>query len=139
MVHLTLNTGHVSISPREAVSPEAMATLAPLTAHGGQLPAPFAAFRVTVSHAPGGAVFTVWRGSEPLVTCGLARTPEAALEVWRPLTEMLAAFAPEADPQRPDTLPWLGVVILPSLALTARDDIAWLGDFERCYAHAIMD
>lgn len=94
---------------------------------------------MTVAHAPGGAVFTIWRGSKPLVTCGLARTPEAALEVWRPLTEMLAAFAPEADPQQPETLPWLGVVILPSLALTARDDIAWLGDFERCYAHAIMD
>jgi len=33
---------------------------------------------------------------------------------------------------------WLAVVILPSLILLEREDITWLGDFERCMAAAMF-
>jgi hypothetical protein len=39
----------------------------------------------------------------------------------------------------PSELPWLGVVILPGLALSAQTDVSWLGDFERCLAFTILD
>jgi hypothetical protein len=38
----------------------------------------------------------------------------------------------------PDRIPWLAVVLLPGIAVQRREDIAWLGDFERCLAFAIL-
>jgi hypothetical protein len=43
------------------------------------------------------------------------------------------------SPEMPGELPWLGMVILPGLALSAQSDVSWLGDFERCLAFTILD
>ena len=33
---------------------------------------------------------------------------------------------------------WIGAALLPGLATLSRDDVAWLGDFERCMAAAMI-
>lgn len=145
--HYTLNTGDTRTSPRSEVNDEAIAALSYLTAHGGQLPDPFTAFRVEVHPAHGGAVFTISRGREPIVTCGLSWSEPGAAETWQAMEQLYLGlsdampqlFAPAAEPQKPQSLPWLTVLLLPSLLTTARADIAWLADFERCLAWAIIE
>ncbi len=45
-----------------------MAALQPLTEHGGLIPG-CAPFRMTVDSGPEAAVFTIWRGAEPVTAC----------------------------------------------------------------------
>jgi hypothetical protein len=47
-------------------------------------------------------------------------------------------MSPAREATKPKTLPWLAVVLLPSLLNQRRDDIGWLGDFERCMAWTII-
>lgn len=145
MIHYTLNTGHSVESPRSGVAESVIKDMASLARNGGSLPPPFAAFRVEVTHAPGGAVFTIWRARDPLVTCGMAWTTVAADEVWPVLEKLYLDLgdrpdfvAPGAMALCPCWVPWLAVVLLPGLMATARQDVSWLGDFERCFAWAIM-
>ena len=92
-------------------------------------------------------MFTVWRGAEPVVTCGLAWTTEGEAEAW-PAVEKLyldlsdrnpELLAPAKEASKPESLPWLAVVLLPSLLNQSRDDVGWLGDFERCMAWTILE
>ena len=147
LLHVTLNPGHSIASPRSAVGQDAMATLAPLLPNGGQPPGPFSAFHVQiVNEAAGGAVFTVTRAREPIVTGGVVWRPEAEAAVWSgleglyfQLNESLPALYPHgAEARKPGSLPWLAVVTLPSLLNQARSDVGWLGDFERCLAWALI-
>ena len=145
MIHYTLNTGHSVVSPREAVTPEALAVCSPLAECGGVIP-PCAPFRVEVTHGTGSSVFTVWRGREPIVTCALAWTPEGAAETW-PAIEGLYLQVSDRAPQlmaaikeaeQPAALPWLAAVILPGILALRHEDIGWLADFEQCLAWAIL-
>ena len=100
-----------------------------------------------VTHGLGCSVFTVWRGREPLVTCGLAWTPEGAAEAWPAIEELYLQISDRAPQlmaatkvaEQPNALPWLAVVILPPIHTLRREDIGWLGDFERCLAWAILE
>lgn len=145
MIHLTLNTGHVSESPRASVGPEAVSALLPLIG-GGQLPGPFSAFRVEVGRGDGGATFSLHRGQDILVMCGVAWTDQGAAEVWLALENLYFQLAElpvkcivsDACPEMPSTLPWLGVVMLPSLVFASRSDVGWIGDWERCFAWTLL-
>ena len=145
MTHYTLNTGDSIESPRSGVSDDAARVLSNLV-DGGQLPGPFAAFRVEVVRGVGGAVFTVMRGREGLVTCGVAWTAAGAEEVW-PAIEGLyldlgdrpELVAPGRLAVRPETIPWLSVVVLPGIVMCASEFFGWLGDFERCLGWAIIE
>ena len=146
MTFYTLNTEHTVVSPRESVAPEAMAVCAPLADHGGVIP-PCAPFRVEVTHGLGCSVFAVFRGREPVVTCGLAWTPAGAAEAWPAIEELYLQVSDRAPQlmaatkvaEQPNALPWLAVVILPPIHTLRREDIGWLGDFERCLAWAILE
>jgi hypothetical protein len=48
-------------------------------------------------------------------------------------------MAPAQMPERPTNLPWLAVVILPSMINQAQGEIGWLADFEKCMAAAILE
>jgi hypothetical protein len=145
VTHYTLNTGHAVASPRSGVSQESIVALQPLAEHGGAIPG-CAPFRVTVDHGAESAVFTVWRGAEPVVTCGLARSAEGEAEGWPAIEKVYLdlsdhypqLLAPAKEANKPPSLPWLAVVLLPSLLNQSRDDIGWLGDFERCLAWTIL-
>jgi hypothetical protein len=145
VTHYTLNTGHAVASPRSGVSQEAIEALQPLAEHGGAIPR-CAPFRVTVDYGAGSGVFTVWRGAEPVVTCGLAWTAEGEAEAWPAIEKVYLdlsdrhpqLLAPAKEANKPASLPWLAVVLLPSLLNQSRDDVGWLGDFERCFAWTIL-
>jgi hypothetical protein len=47
--------------------------------------------------------------------------------------------APGKEAEKPSSLPWLAVVVLPFILNQSHDDVAWLGDFERCMAWAILE
>jgi hypothetical protein len=145
VIHYTLNTGHTVDSPRASVGREAIEALRPLARHGGLIPG-CAPFRVAVNHGAGAAVFTIERGQEQIVTSAMAWTVEGEAVAW-PAVEALylnlsdrhpRLFAPAKEAIRPASLPWLAVVLLPSLLNQSRNDVGWLGDFERCMAWAIL-
>jgi hypothetical protein len=84
--------------------------------------------------------------------CGLAWTAQGAIDVWQAL-EPLYLTTSEALAQMirlpdsvlsesvvPKTLPWQAVVLLPGAYMAInQDDISWMGDFERCFAWAILE
>ena len=41
-------------------------------------------------------------------------------------------------PDMPAKAPWLATLILPGIANLTRDDIQWIGDFEKCMAATIL-
>lgn len=145
MLHYTLNTNHIYVQEdyKRGIGP----LMAPLLDGGnlGLVAKQLSAFRVTVTRCKGGGLFTVWRGQEPLMTCGVALAAAAAAEVW-PAVEKLYLDLSDRDPHKldarheakePASTPWLAVVILPSLAMLTQSDMSWLGDFERCMAWTI--
>lgn len=147
MTHLTLNTGDAVDQPRSEVTDAAIDALRPLVrAGGGQIPhcAPYA---VQIAREPGASVFDIRRGADPIVICALCTREEESARLWSVIEGLylrIADAAPQliaaqAAPDMPSGVPWLAVVILPAIALTARDDIGWLGDFERCLAWTILE
>jgi len=132
------------------VSDHAIAALRLLVdAGGGPLPG-FAPWRVVIARGDGCATFDVRRGQDSAVLCAVAWTAEGAAEAWSALekvyldiSDALAPVAPESVlqmPACPESLPWLSVIILPAgLMLTSREDLGWLGDFERCLAWTIIE
>jgi hypothetical protein len=68
----------------------------------------------------------------PMVTCGLAI--DRGEYVWSVLTRQQPTAAP-----RPEALPWLGIVLHPTMALLSRDEAMMLGDLERCIAWTIIE
>lgn len=147
MIHYTLNTAHSVDSQRSGVGTAAMELLSPLVQRGGILPGDFSAFSVEIARGEGGAVFTVWRAGAPIVTSGVAWTEAGAGEVWPGIEKLYLDqsdrypdfYQPLKEPVQPAVLPWLSVVLLPGMLLQAKNDIGWLGDFERCMAWTIID
>lgn len=128
--HITLATGHVSVHRLDTLEAGAVAACRGLLPAGGMVPG-FTAFRVVVS----GPVFTVWRGAEPVVSCGVCRGDD---EVHGALREMQGRLVTVGAYAVPRGL-WLAIVLLPGLLNLTREDVGWLGDFERCMAAAIID
>ncbi len=127
--HITLATGDSVAHRLDLVSPEAIQACRALLPAGGPIPS-LPAFRVDIAEL---TVFTIWRGREPIVTCGIGR---GRSPTWTVLAKLQARFAPVIAP--PPSGQWLGVVVLPGLANQARSDLSWLADFERSLAAAIL-
>ncbi len=126
--HITLSTGHSALHRLDTLDSSAIETCVSILPRGGQIPG-FAAFRVEIK----GPTFTLYRGREPLVICGLGHGKS---DVWRALERIQNMFGQTVA--NPPDGNWLAVVILPALANLAPVDIGWLGDFERCLAAAIV-
>jgi hypothetical protein len=85
LLHLTLNTGECFEQVRGDVNDDALAALTPLISRrGGLLPAPFGTFRVEITERidSAGLLFSVIRGADPIVTCGLCWDIRAARLIW---------------------------------------------------------
>ena len=135
--HITLQTGDLRESPRNEVSPEALAAsaellLAALAGQPAELPdADVLRFQIWGPEFPraGGGY-----SRRSLVWCSVARrdSPAAAAE-W---AEQRAG---EHDPDwLPQTLaaPWLAVHVFADALTKHPDTTAWLGDYDRCIAWA---
>ena len=80
----------------------------------------------------------------------LATNPATAPEMWDALTgiycnltdQVPQMLAPGVDamPKMPESTPWLAALLLPAgLLFTTREDLSWMGDFERCLAWALLE
>ena len=103
----------------------------------------------------GSLLFTLHRGEEPIVTCGVAPDKTAADEVWPVLQGMyldlfdrgqqcIATFErmylQTADwelANKPESTPWLAVVLVAMSNVYVTE--SWIADFERCIAWAWLD
>jgi len=144
--HYTLNTGRTVEQSRSSVHDEVIQVLLPMIqAGGGPLPSPFSAYHVTLAGRTGAFAFTLWRGRDPVVLCGLVSDPSGEQQVWDAIEEAYlnlsdkhpALFAPAKAPVKPQCLPWLTCLMM--LATTPKIDLEWLGDFERCLAWALLE
>lgn len=126
--HVTLITGDVATHRLDTIDPRAIRACRALLPSGGPIPH-CSPFRVEVL----GPVFSVWRAREPIVTCGLG---EGVDETWEALQELQKRSAPVLA--TPPASRWLAVAILPGITAVSKNDISWLGDFERCMAAAIL-
>ena len=77
---------------------------------------------------------------------GLALKIDTSGPVWTELERLylmvsdknpLAMAATHAAAQ-PESTPWLGVILLPSLSIQTKETIRWLGDLETCMAWSIV-
>jgi hypothetical protein len=140
LLHYTVNTGHVRRSRSADVPRSASTRIRHLLQRGAHvLPEPFQAFRLVVPGVQCGLVATVYHGSLPLITCGVADEEGASEVVWQELERLylrLTDSGPLAGanfqaPVCPGELPWVVVVLLGPVV-----GYDWLGDFEQCLAWA---
>lgn len=144
--HVTLTTGHVRPSTRDEITPEALVycrgllsrVLAPdalpqviLPALGDYTLTGRASGRclVAIVHAGG--------SQEPVATIGVAGHSKCGAWLWREL-HTWGQVPVVTDPARCPAEPWVAVA-LDTGALTHRDTLDWLGDFERTLAWAWLD
>jgi hypothetical protein len=130
--HITLMTGHTTIHRLDTLDPYAIEVCRALLPNGGPVPM-FPAFQVQIVE---GAMFTLWRASEPILTCGVGEGGTSP-DLWEALCKLQSQFAP-VKVARPPAKHWLAVALLPGLLTQSQDDVGWLGDFERCLAAAML-
>jgi hypothetical protein len=145
MQHLTLNTRNsVRLDPL-LLTPILRVQLRPvLSAGGGNFPGRGSAYRVDFVRGSGGAIFTFFRGQEPLSTNAIAMTQMGAEAIWPMLEQSwlqlsdthpaLLDTSHEGPPAMPQNTPWLATVLWPSFLLgTAREDLGFLGLIAACF------
>lgn len=154
MEHLTLNTGHSRTSPRSEVSDHIISLvrtqLLPRTEFA--IPGVCDGWRVKLSRIGAASMFSIYYFGTPIATCGLAIDAQGADVIWPKLKSLhsLSYGCPEGclkkiprdwplEPLQPRSVPWLGVVLLPTAACVPPEDMYWLGDFSRCLAWAIIE
>ena len=140
--HVTLNTGHVRISPRADVPGWVIDQLAPtIRAGGGNIGVP--GWRFAFNHRTDGAA--VWQigpddhASDAWVVCAMCWSLSLSGWAWRNLMDLVRALGLPGDASPITDVPWLAVVMLPGCDNLSADDLAALGDAERCIAWAILD
>lgn len=161
--HLTLNSGHLAVTARSDVLPEAREVLRPLVrAGGGELCFSMEGLHLHITHrCRGGAVFSVHLSEGPtvnvlspsgdvvtlhgypVITCGLAWKQEA-IDIVGQLTVNATELAKKIwkqkfAPSPPVDIPWLMVVLYPWMLTLTEQQISALGDLERCIAWTIID
>lgn len=150
MEHITLTTGDRRISPRSEVAEGIIALvqreLLPKTQFA--IPGVREGWTVELSRETTASMFTIYYFGTPILTCGLAIDARAADVIWPKLKSLhslasgcLASIPRERpfEPVKPRNVPWLGVVLLPTVAIVPSEDLGWLGDFERCLAWGIVE
>jgi hypothetical protein len=147
IAHLTMNSGHMYLSPRHQMLPESFTLLKPMVQRaGGPLPAPLSHYRVEIDRNPESALFTLFRGDYILLTAMLAWGENTDFE-WDLIDGMSRqTMCPNptlsnglARPVQPTLKPWLAILLLPDLFLQETPvDVNWMGDFERCLAWSIL-
>jgi hypothetical protein len=129
LYHVSLRTGEVDVHRIDAMEPcqieQAEDTLWGNGPVAGRPP-----FRVEGFSS----MFSVFRGRELLVTCGLGEGQDT---MWEVLTGLQELTTPVTRPTPPRTGRWLAVVEYPGLQNLAPGDREWLDEFE-CSLAAVL-
>jgi hypothetical protein len=145
MFYYVLNNGLELASPRAGVAAEVFRLMRPLVPYGGRLPAPYLDYEVEVAHKPGGALFSVWNKTLPLLTAGVVWHLETSPKIWELLERiyldvsdhLVNEMGARTQPLQPETIPWVSVIQFP--AYPTPSGLGWCGDFVRSYAWAILE
>jgi hypothetical protein len=137
--HFTLATGESRLSDRCEVDDEVLTALAPIVATGGGVLSGNSPLVVQITRGEHGVIFTIEHHFEPLVTCGLATTAEAAAEIWPKLVNVSNRCGMMSPDFPPTLIPWLSVVVLPGIATVPRSVVDTLVELEQRLAWAILD
>ena len=147
MLYYVLNNGLELASPREGVVAEVCRLMHPLVAYGGRLPAPYLDYEVEIAHKPGGALFSVWNKTLPLLTAGVVWQTETSPKIWDLLERiyldvsdhLVNEMGAKTQPICPEIIPWVSVIKFPAYPATTPDGLGWCGDFVRSYAWSILE
>lgn len=145
MQHITLDTGHVRWSPREEVDAGLYRLLLDHIAAALHGPAPIPELPGWTAHAAaedGILILTVSRHLRdaivPLVSIGVTAESRRLVALDRLMRRDDLSIPPIAAEARVRG-PWCLVRLYPTVALIPPQDLAWMGDYERCVAWAWLD
>lgn len=154
LTHLTITTGDIARTTRADVDDGVIALLAPLIqTEGGAIPGPlpwFCDLWWPLSDAgeriPGAAVYQIApgradtpAGKAPYVMAVCCWREDASAAAWSQAQQLAAMMSPTRTLGSPWSAPWLAVAILPMALSLSPDDLAALGDLERCLFWAIAE
>jgi hypothetical protein len=151
--HITLTTGYTRRSYRDEVEDDAVTTCRWLLDDAldqpqehVRIPRVQPACTITATQERRALIVTIWgppaelRGSAPqrppLATFGVATHSRSGAKLWRVLHETECRLTTSVDQCPPE--PWIaarieiGAVLMP-------EAMEWMGDFERCIAHAWLE
>lgn len=139
--HLTLTSGDLRPSPRSEVADDIVAMLRPIVRAGGGV---LRDLRITLSAPPpwlGGVEYDLGWSEDPTApdVRGVLCWSPAEHAAWWGAARALTAWLRLAAPAEPPTTPWLAVAIQPTALSRTPDQLAMLGDAERCVAWAILE
>lgn len=142
LTHITLNSGHSRESPRSEVRSDIIKMMRPLLRRalkGERVPVPSKPGWTINGGVEGSAcVVTVWAGvgsdAVPVVSVGVAGGRNGSDTTWRMLHSMSSGSPLVTSPEAMPSIPWCGVALLVGAALVPREELGWLGDFERVIA-----
>jgi len=145
VIHLTLNTGDLA-DYQGQTDAEALDLAAPLYPKGGPIPTR-EPYRVSVGHGNGLCSFSIERAGDPITVSILVWEAESAAEGWATLEEIYYKITDKVPqltaatqaPEMPATVPWLGTILLPAMAVQRPEELRWIGTFERVFADAILN
>ena len=132
-------------SPRSEVSDSAIAALLPLARKGGGPVPGLESYRVQIGQGDGCAVYTIVKAGIPIRFGGVCWHPTGSTAFWSILEsakeEVWKVIAPPPGSRKemPETVPWLGVIMLPRhLELSGVNGPA-IFEFETHLAWALID
>ncbi len=130
--HVTLQSGHSRRSMRSEIDDGVIDELAPLLESDGERPMPrIAGRRLRITRSGRTLLATVFAGSAPICTIGVAGRSRGAARLWQALHDGAHELATHADDQ--PAAPWCAARLEVGLVMYP-EDATWLGDFERCLA-----
>ncbi len=149
LLHYTLNTADTFDCINKNFDPSAIRLLRPIAiraiAEGQtqtQLPAPFDRYSVKVTVVEGAALFDIYAGVALINVNAIAWTEAGEQECWHGFESLYLRLMREFEtlsvsrsPVKPDRLPWLATLVLPSPEAIG---LGWLADFEQCLAIALI-
>ena len=140
-----LNTGEVTTENLGRLAPLAIAPLRSFIESGGGSIRGVPGIIVNIDRMLGAAVFTFLRGEQPIETYAVAWTEAGADQAWAAIEELylsvtdIATFrGANAEPVKPDVLPWLGVMTFPLLAGKELQDLDAVRKFALWLAAALL-
>lgn len=144
LTHVTLNTSHADVVDLGSVEEFTIKLLKPLVLHGsGNLPAPWAAYRVTFARFQNGdasvGVFSFFRGREPITTNYWAFDSLQAYALWRIAIQTYSKTWESCGGgtlynlgNPPERIPWMATHIWPTAGLVPESDLMAMPDAARC-------
>jgi hypothetical protein len=149
IIHYTLSTGDVRMSPRGEVGDDVIERCRPWLVSGDHL-LPIPGYRLLTTREGDAIVATVYatddthdEGGRPCVTWGIAPDDPSAEILWPTLeraylvqTDMRGFRAADfAAPRRPASTPWIAAYTM----LATPEEALWIADLERCLAWALIE